>query len=33
MWPSGQVRVCKTLNDGSIPSVTSPKQVVVVSSC
>ena len=23
MWPSGKARVCKTLHDGSIPSVIS----------
>jgi hypothetical protein len=29
MWPSGKARVCKTLYDGSTPSVTSQEQLVI----
>jgi hypothetical protein len=29
MWPSGKARVCKTLYDGSIPSVTSQEALVL----
>ncbi len=28
MWPSGKAWVCKTLNDGSNPSVTSQAELV-----
>ncbi len=28
MWPSGKAWVCKTLNDGSNPSVTSQAEFV-----
>ncbi len=29
MWPSGEARVSKTLNDGSNPSMTAHKQAIV----
>ncbi len=30
MWPSGEARVSKTLNDGSNPSMTAPMQAIVI---